>query len=328
MTLKGSPEDILISVRNLTVTFRVPRGILVAVDRANLDIRKGEILALVGESGCGKTVLAHSLLNIVDPNGEIKSGKILFKNEIDVLSLPEEELRKFRWKKVAIIFQAAQNSLNPVMRVYEHAVDTTLAHEKVSENEIYKKFSEMLKWVRLEPERVSRLYPHEASGGMKQRIISALSLLLDPELLILDEPTSALDVLTQAYILKFLRNLHEQTGMTMLYITHDLATVAEIADRVAIMYLGQIVETGGVDQIFYDPKHPYTEALIKATPSLLSDISEIKPLPGPLPDPFSPPPGCKFHPRCAFATDRCRKIPPPLVDIGDDRTLACYKEVK
>jgi len=328
MASHATSKDVLVSVRDLTVIFRVPRGILVAVDGANLDIMEGEILALAGESGCGKTVLAHSLLNIVDPNGEIRSGKVLFKNEIDVLSLPEEELRKFRWKKIAVIFQAAQNSLNPVMRVYEHAVDTVLAHENVGEEEISKRFTELLKWVRLEPERVARLYPHEASGGMKQRIISSISLLLNPELLILDEPTSALDVLTQAYILRFLRNLHEETGMTMLYITHDLATIAEIAERVAIMYLGKIVETGSVYQIFKDPKHPYTEALIKATPSVFSDVSEIKPLPGPVPDPINPPPGCKYHPRCPFAMDICSKTAPQLTDIGDGRMVACYYAVK
>lgn len=321
-------KDILVSVRDLTVTFNVPRGILVAVDGVDLDIKRGEILALAGESGCGKTVLAHALLNIVDPNGEIKNGKVLFENDVDVLSLPEEELRKFRWKKIAVVFQAAQNSLNPVMRTYEHATDTTLAHEKASKEEIYKRFSELLEWVRLEPERITGLYPHEASGGMKQRIIAAISFLLKPELIILDEPTSALDVLTQAFILRFLRDLHRDTGLTMLYITHDLATIAEVAERVAIMYLGNIVEIGSVEQIFYEPQHPYTEALIKAIPSLVGDVSDIKPLPGPIPDPMSPPPGCKFHPRCAFAAERCAKLFPELFDIGRGRMLACHRAVE
>lgn len=296
--------------------FRVPRGILRAVDKVDLDIRKGEILGLAGESGCGKSVLAHAIIKQVDPNGYIRDGEVIFEGR-DVYSLKEEALRRFRWKDVAIIFQGAQNSLNPVMRVVGHVIDTVLAHEKSSKDDILKKSIELLNFVRLDADRVLELYPHELSGGMKQRSVSAISLLLRPKLLILDEPTSALDVLTQKYFLKLMKDIHEKLGITMLFITHELGTIAEIADRVAIMYLANIIEVGSVEDIFYDPKHPYTDALIKSIPSIVGEVGDVKPVPGPVPDPVFPPPGCRFHPRCPFAFGRCRKEKPQLKEIGE-----------
>jgi len=317
--------QVQISIRGLTVEFRVPRGVLRAVDNVDLDIYRGEVLGLAGESGCGKSVLAHSLLKIVDPNGYIKSGKIIFDNKIDILSLSEDELRKFRWKKIAIVFQGAQSALNPVMRVQEHFLDTFLAHESESDKEkILSRSADLINKMRLDSERVLRLFPHEMSGGMKQRTIAALGLLLNPEFLILDEPTSSLDVLTQKYILKLLRDLHEQTGLTMLFITHDLATLAEIAERIAVMYLASIVEIAPVEELFYNPKHPYTQVLLKALPSRKKSIDEIKPLPGPLPDPVNPPSGCKFHPRCSYAMPICKKVRPKLIDLGNGCQVACH----
>ena len=316
--------EALISIRELTVEFRVPRGILRAVDEVNLDIYKGEVLGLVGESGCGKSVLAHAIIKQVDPNGYIKCGKVLFEGR-DVFSMSEENLRKFRWKDVAIIFQGAQNALNPVMHVFDHMMDTVLAHEKSSKESILKRSSELLRMVRLDADRVLKLYPHELSGGMKQRVISAMSLLLNPKFLILDEPTSSLDVLTQKYFLRLIRDIHEKTGITMLFITHDLGCAAEVADRVAVMYLANIIEVGRVEEIFYDPKHPYTAALIKSIPSTIGKIGEIKPIPGPIPDPVLPPPGCRFHPRCQYAFDKCKKEKPNLIDIGGERLVACHR---
>jgi len=313
----------LVSIRGLTVEFRVPRGILGAVDEVDLDIQKGEILGLAGESGCGKSVLAHAIIKQVDPNGYFKGGKVLFEGR-DVFSLNEEDLRRFRWKDVAIIFQGAQNALNPVMRVVGHMVDTVQAHEKTSKDDVLKMSHELFGFVRLDADRVFKLYPHELSGGMKQRIISAMSLLLSPKLLILDEPTSALDVLTQKYFLKLMRDIHEDLGITMLFITHELGTMAEIADRVAIMYLANIVEIGSVEEIFYDPKHPYTAALIKSIPLTVGEMEDVKPVPGPVPDPVFPPPGCRFHPRCPHAFDRCSKEKPNLRNIGGGRLVACH----
>jgi len=323
--LKEAEREIQIRIRGLTLEFRVARGILRAVDNVDLDIYSGEILGLAGESGCGKSVLAHAVLNLVDPNGYIKSGKILFKGKTDVLSLPEDKLREFRWKKVAIIFQGAQNVLNPVMRVREHFLDTFQAHQKKTDKEkIISKSSALVKRMRLDSTQVLKMFPHEMSGGMKQRAISALGLLLDPEFLILDEPTSSLDVLTQKYILNLLRNIHKRTQLTMLFITHDLATLAEIAERVAIMYLGNIVEVAKVDNIFYEPKHPYTQALLKALPTREKSIDEVKPLPGPIPDPINPPSGCKFHPRCSYAIPICQKTSPKLTHVNGGCLVACH----
>lgn len=321
-----SQRKVILSVRDLTVEFRVPRGILRAVDGLNLDVYEGEVLGLVGESGCGKSVFAHALLKLVDPNGYIKSGKVIFDGAKDVYSLSKKELRRYRWKDVAIIFQGAFNSLNPVMKVFDHMVDTVLAHEKnVLKEEIKKRSVDLLKMVRLDPETVLGRYPHELSGGMKQRAISAMALLLKPKVLILDEPTSALDVLTQKFFIRILRDLRKEFGLTMIFITHDLATVAEIADRVAIMYGGTIVEIGSVEDIFYRPRHPYTKALLSAIPSIIGDISELRPLPGPLPDPVNPPPGCGFHPRCPYAIKICREVRPELEGIDEVRFIACHR---
>jgi len=315
-------NDVLLQIRNLTVEFRVPRGILRAVDSAVLDIKRGEVLGLIGESGCGKSVLAHSILKIVAPNGYIKSGKILFEGR-DVLSLSDEELRKYRWKEVAIIFQGAQNSLNPVINVKEHMLDTIKAHKPATTEEALVYSSSLLKSVWLEPSRVMKAYAFELSGGMKQRVITAMSMLLDPKLLILDEPTSSLDVLTQRYLLELLKDIHRQKNVSMLLITHDPGIAAYLADRGAIMLLGNIVEVGSVEQIFYNAKHPYTRALIDAVPSIVGNI-KVKPIPGPLPDPVNPPPGCPFHPRCPYAMEVCKHVRPELIELENGRQVACH----
>lgn len=322
-------RDIILSIRGLTVEFRVPRGILRAVDDVYLDIFRGEILGLAGESGCGKSVLAHAILNLVDPNGYIKSGEVLFKDDgefVDVLKLSDDRLRKFRWSKISIVFQGAQNSFNPVLKIISHFKDTVEDHGiKFSRESLVELASKLMKNVNLDASRVLEMYPHEMSGGMKQRTLISLSFILNPKLIILDEPTSALDVLTQKYIVSLLRDIHEKTGLTMLFITHDLATLAEIADRVAVMYLGNIVEVADVYTIFYEPKHPYTRALLKSIPSLIGPLEELKPLPGPLPDPVNPPSGCKFHPRCSERMEICEKVRPKLVDIGNGHLVACHK---
>ena len=284
---------------------------------------KGEVFGLSGESGCGKTVIAHCILKLVAPNGFIEGGKIMFEGK-DVLYMSDEELRKYRWKDVAIIFQGAQSALNPLLLVNAHMVDTVLAHQKSSKNDIFERSGEFLKLLRLDPNLVLKMYPHELSGGMKQRSMSAMSLLLTPKLLILDEPTTALDMLTQRYLLKMLRDIHEETGITMFYITHDLTVMSEIVDRIGIMYLGNIVEIGKTKDIFYDPLHPYTEALINAIPSIVGDVIAT-PIPGPIPDPVNPPSGCNFHPRCPEATELCEKTKPELIEVEKGRLVACHK---
>lgn len=326
--INSTGNNVLLSVRGLTVEFRIPRGILRAVDDVYLDIYEGEVLGLAGESGCGKSVLAHAILKIVDPNGYIKSGKVIFKEngrEIDILSLSKEELRKFRWSKIAIVFQGALNSFNPVIRIRDHFIDTVQDHRgRVSSSDIIKESSKFLEEVLLDASRVLGMYPHELSGGMKQRTLIALSFILGPRLVILDEPTSALDVLTQKFIIRLLKKIHEKTGLTMIFITHDLAVLAEIADRIAIMYLGNIVEIADTYKIFYEPKHPYTKALLEAIPSITGPVEDLKPLPGPIPDPVNPPPGCKFHPRCPHRMRICKERKPELIDLGGRHLVACH----
>lgn len=312
----------LLSVRDLMVEFALGRGILRAINRASLDVYPGEVMAVVGESGSGKTTLAFSILNLVPPPGRITDGEILFDDK-DVLSLSPEELRKYRWKEVSMVFQAAQNTMNPVMRIADQMIDTVSAHEKMPKGKIVERASELLEMMRLEPSQVLHSYPHELSGGMKQRAVIATSLILDPKMLILDEPTTALDVVTQAYILDILADVREKLRLTMMLLTHDMSIVAKLADRVAVVYAGRIMEVGKIEEIFYDARHPYTIGLIKAAPSLIGDISDKKPIPGSPPDLLNPPPGCPFHPRCAYATERCREEP-ELEDIGGERLVACH----
>jgi len=314
----------MLKVRGLTVGFRVPRGILRAIDNLDLDVYENEVLGLVGESGCGKSVLAHTILKVVDPNGFVEGGQILF-NGKDVLNLSHDELRKYRWSDVSIVFQGAFNSLNPVMKVFEHMVDTTKSHENKTREWIHDRSNELLQMVRLDSSAVLDRYPHELSGGMKQRVVAAMAMLLKPKLLILDEPFSALDMLTQKFFLKILVDIRKQTEASMIFITHDLAPVAEIADRVAVMYCGVIVEASGVNEIFYNPKHPYTRALLSSIPSVVGEVEDLKPVPGPLPDPINPPLGCGFHPRCSYAIDVCSKARPPLEDAGEGSLVACHR---
>jgi len=313
-----------LKVRGLVIDFKVRRGLLRAVDNLNLDVYKGEVLGLVGESGCGKSVLAHAILRLTDPNEIIRSGKILFEGR-DVFSFSEKELREYRWRDVAIIFQGALNSLNPILKVEDHMYDTVIAHERADEKEIWERSSSLLEMLRLDGKLVLPRYPHELSGGMKQRVVSALAMLLKPKLLVLDEPTSSLDMLTQKYMVRMLAEIKKKTDITMLFITHDLAVEAEIADRIAVMYSGDIVEIGKINEIFYDPIHPYTRALVRSVPSLVGDINEFKPIPGPLPDPVNLPPGCKFHPRCPYSKDICSKVRPKHEKLENGRMIACHR---
>ena len=313
----------LLSVKDLAVEFDLGKGALRAVNGASLDVQQGEIMAIVGESGSGKTTLAFSIFNLVPPPGKIVGGEIFFDGK-EVLSLNPEELRKYRWKEVAMVFQAAQNVMNPVARIADQMIDTAQAHGKTSKGEVIEHASELLKMVRLEPSQVLHSYPHELSGGMRQRVIIALGLLLDPRMLILDEPTTALDVVTQAYILDILTDIRDKLGLTMILLTHDMSIVAKVADRVGVMYAGRIMEVGKVEEIFYDARHPYTMGLIRAAPSLIGDIGDKKAIPGSPPDLLNPPAGCPFHPRCAYATSHCAEVVPELKDTGGERLVACH----
>ena len=327
MVIAAQREPVIV-VRNLSVEYLTPRGVVKAVRNVNLEVYKGETLFIVGESGSGKSTLGFALLNLVPQPGYIKEGEVLYRvdgNEVNLMKLPPDEQREFRWKHVSMVFQAALNSLNPVMRVWDQLYDTIKAHDRnVSREEAYEKVRNLLSLVRLDADRVLRAYPHQLSGGMRQRVMIAMALLLDPKVVILDEPTTALDLLTQKNIIEVLKNIKSKLGTTMIFITHDLSLAAELADRVAVMYAGRIVELGDVYEVFYRPKHPYTYALMKTVPKLTSVDEELYPIPGSPPDMVNMPPGCKFHPRCPYAADVCKQVEPPDEWVASGHLVACH----
>ena len=324
-------ERTLLKAIDLTVAYKMPRGISRVVDKAYFYAHKGEVLGLIGESGSGKTMLASAIMRVIPPPGVI-TGKILFRSRslgvVDILKLPQDKLRRIRWKEIAMVFQGAMNAFNPTLKIKEHFLDTAKAHGWHDTHEILEKAHKLLEMVRLEPERVLNSYPHELSGGMKQRALIALSLLLDPHLLILDEPTSALDTISQRAVLDVLKDVYNKFKLSMIFITHDVPIVAGLAHRVAIMYAFKVIEIGPIDRVFKNPQHPYTAGLLSSIPTLEVDVEKIKPIPGRRPDPINPPPGCRFHPRCPYADEKCRKIEPKLVEVEPEHYVMCHKAGK
>ncbi len=325
---RHSGQVVPLSIEDLWVEYEVRRGHVKAVRGVTLDLRPEESLALIGESGCGKTTLGLALVRLLVKAARITEGSITYRRddqELDVLSLNSRELRRFRWRECAMVFQSALNAFNPVLRIRDQIYDTARAHGVTSREETNQRALELLEYVQLDPRRVINAYPHELSGGMRQRVLLAMSLLLSPQVLILDEPTTALDILTQRTIIDLLVRLKADLGFSMLFISHDLATAAELADRVATMYAGGIVELGSVNDIFYRPYHPYTLGLIHAVPTVTGDFEELVSIPGAPPDLIDPPDGCKFHPRCPYATERCRAEEPQLEPVaGDGHLVACF----
>jgi len=317
----------LLEVKDLRVYYYTLKGVVKAVDKVSFSVEKGETLGLAGESGCGKSTLGFSLLRLVPPPGRIVGGKILFEG-MDVTAMPEDKLRReYRWKRVSMIFQGAMNALNPVKTIGDQIAEAILAHEEnVTKREALERAAELLKMVGIEPRRI-RSYPHELSGGMKQRVVIAMALALNPPLVIADEPTTALDVVVQAQIMNLLKRLKKEYGMSMILISHDLALIAEIADKVAIMYAGKIVEIGTAEQIYNNPKHPYTQGLIRSVPRLRG-AKRLEWIPGQPPDLRNPPPGCRFAPRCPYAMDRCRREEPPMVEVEPGHWVACWLYAK
>lgn len=317
-----------LSVEDLWVEYQIERGVVKAVRGVSFDLFQGESLALIGESGCGKTTLGVALIRLLVKAARIRKGDVTYwrgNRGVDVLSLNENELRHFRWGECAMVFQSALNAFNPVLRIWDQIWDTVKAHGGMSKGQARKRALELLEQVQLDPNRVIDAYPHELSGGMRQRVLLAMSLLLDPQVLILDEPTTALDILTQRTIIDLLRRLQQEIGFSMMFISHDLATAAELADRVATMYAGSIVELGPVHDIFYRPAHPYTLGLIRAVPTVTGEFEDLVSIPGAPPDLVDPPPGCKFHPRCPYADERCREEEPRLEPYyGDTHAVACF----
>ncbi len=322
------PTSPPLSVRDLWVEYRAERGLVKAVRGVSFDLASEESLALIGESGCGKTTLGVALIRLLVKTARIRQGEVIYQRDgraVDVLSLNPRELRRFRWRECAMVFQSALNAFNPVLRIWDQIHDTAQAHGMVSRDEVRQRAMQLLEQVQLDPRRVIDAYPHELSGGMRQRVLLAMSLLLNPQVLILDEPTTALDILTQRTIIDLLRRLKADVGFSMIFISHDLSTAAELADRVATMYAGTIVEIGPVNDIFYRPAHPYTLGLIRAVPTVTGEFEELRSIPGAPPDLIDPPTGCKFHPRCPYATPQCREAEPSLGPYyGETHAVACF----
>ena len=311
----------LLEVKSLKIYYFTLRGVVKAVDNVSFTLERGESLAIVGESGSGKSTLGYGLIRLVPPPGRIVEGEIIL-DGTDLTKLPESRIRReIRWKRISMVFQGALNALNPVKRVGDQIVDAILAHESVTKKEALQRAMELLKAVGIDPRRVNN-YPHEFSGGMKQRVVIAMALALNPDIVIADEPTTALDVVVQAQILNLLKKLKQERKMSIILITHDLSLVAELADKVAIMYGGKMVEIGSSDDIYTDPKHPYTKGLMASIPRL-GGKKELYWIPGNPPDLRSPPPGCRFHPRCPYAMDICRVKEPPYYNIKGV-SVACW----
>jgi len=300
------------------------RGWVRAAEGVNIRVEKGEALGLAGESGCGKTTVAMSILKILPQGGTIRGGKIIF-DGTDLVPLSENEMRKIRWKGIAIVFQGAMNAMNPVLKVGDQIVEAIRTHEPdVSSKESWERARKLFELVGIDPERVDN-YPHEFSGGMRQRALIAMALAANPKFLIGDEPGTALDVIVQAQTLKLMRDLRERLGLSMLVISHDLSILAETCEKIAIMYAGRIVEYGDAESVFKEPLHPYTQGLIKAFPSIKGERIRLTSIPGQPPDLLRPPPACRFNPRCPYVMDICKKVDPPLGKSGrGDHLVACH----
>ena len=308
----------ILSVRDLSIDYRTRRGPVRAVRDVSFDVARGETVAIIGESGSGKTTLAISLIRLSPRSARITKGQILYTNDretVDIRTLPEDELRQFRWSECAMVFQAALNSFNPVINIWEQFADTGRAHGMKDSKQIHARAEELLDLVRLDPRRVLGAYPHELSGGTKQRVLIALSLLLKPQLVILDEPTTALDILTQRSIIDLLAQLRKAIGFLLIFISHDLSIAAELADRMITMYAGTVVERATVSDLFYRPRHPYSVGLLRAVPRVSGAMGALASIPGSPPDLIRLPPGCTYAPRCPLAIAACSEREPDLVPV-------------
>jgi peptide/nickel transport system ATP-binding protein len=315
----------LVEIRDLATYFRTEEEEARAVDGISLDIRKGETLGLVGESGCGKSVTALSIMRLIpSPPGKIVRGQILLENR-DLVQMRESEMRRVRGNRISMVFQEPMTSLNPVFRVGSQIAEAAMLHQRLSRRDAKQRTIEMLAKVEI-PAPAERFgeYPHQLSGGMKQRVMIAMALVCEPSLLIADEPTTALDVTIQAQILRLLKNLQDEMGMSVLLITHDLGVVAETAHRVAVMYAGKIAEMAETEPLFGRPLHPYTRALLESIPKLGEKKRRLSVIPGEVPNPVAFPTGCRFHPRCSLATDVCREKQPPLEEHERGHMAACW----
>ena len=314
-------DGMLLDVQNLVMTYSTMQGKVRAVDGVSFSLRKGEALGLVGESGCGKSSIAMALLRLLPESARIESGSVLL-DDVDIVTLPEDEMRAYRWARISMVFQAAMNSLDPVYRVGDQIIEALEQHVLSARPESIERVRELYDLVSLDHSFITR-YPHEYSGGMRQRAIIAMALACEPDLIIADEPTTALDVIVQNRILREMKKVQDELNMGMIYISHDMAVIAEVSDVVAVMYAGKIMEFGDAHGIFNSPIHPYTRALMSAFPSVTGEKKELAGLSGELPNLLNPPSGCRFHPRCPYATKECATQDPPIVRVGE-RWAACW----
>ncbi len=320
-------EDVLLEVRNLKTYFSLMDGIVPAVDGVSFSLKRGETLGLVGESGCGKSVTALTIMRLLEtPPARIVGGEIWFDGR-EILSMPMDKFRRIRGNDVTMIFQEPMTSLNPVMTIGDQIVESVVFHRHVSRKEGLRRAVEILSKVGIAtPERRARQHPHELSGGMRQRVMIAIALACDPKLVIADEPTTALDVTIQAQILELIKELQVETGVSLLLITHDLGVVAETVQQLAVMYAGKVVEAGTADEVLLAPRHPYTEGLLGSIPSTASRGKRLNVIQGTVPNPFRMPAGCRFAPRCPYRFEPCDPLQPPLdpVDRNGTRLAACW----
>ncbi len=318
----------LLEVSDLRTSFKTDDGIVVAVDGVNLEVFKGESLGIVGESGCGKSVTSMSIMRLLKTPPAKIEGKILFEGK-DLLSMSMDEMRKIRGNEIAMIFQEPMTSLNPIFTCGRQISEAIQIHQGLSKLESHKKAIEMLKLVGISlPEKRVNEYPHQLSGGMRQRVMIAIALSCHPKLLIADEPTTALDVTIQAQILSLIKGLRKELGMAMVLITHDLGVVAEMTERVIVMYAGQIVEEADVHSLFKKPQHPYTIGLLNSIPKMDGKVDELKIIPGVVPHPLEMPKGCRFAPRCDFAINICKEKPPELTKTASNTVVRCWLRQK
>jgi len=312
----------IIESENLKIYYKTLKGYIKAVENVSFDIEKGETMGLVGESGCGKTTIGMSIMRLLPRNAKIIGGKILFEEE-DLIKKREEEMEKIRWKEISMIFQAAMNALNPVYRIEDQILEAIYAHENISKKEAVERVSKLYTLVGIDPKRAKE-YPHEYSGGMKQRAIIAMALACNPKFIIADEPTTALDVMVQDQIISEIKEIQKKLQMTMMYISHDISVIAETCRRIGVMYAGNIVEYADAISLFKNPLHPYTEALMSSFPSIKGEKKKLTPVPGEPPNLLNPPSGCRFHPRCSKAKNLCRKKAPKFVEYQHRHFVACH----
>ena len=317
----------LLSVQDLSVSFYLESGIVRAVDKVSFNVRKGASYGIVGESGSGKTVTALTIMGLLPaPPARVDSGRIFFRGE-NLLAKTSQEMQQMRGSRIAMIYQDPMTSLNPVLRVGFQIAETLMVHESLSIRDAESKAIELMSATGIsQPEKRAREFPHQFSGGMRQRIMIAMALATNPDLLIADEPTTALDVITQAQILALLKHIQEKYGMTVILITHDLGIIAELCDEVLVMYAGHAMEQGSCEEIFSDAKHPYTRALLDSITRVDRNIRRLDAIPGMIPDLMNPPPGCRFNPRCPLAFNKCSAKEPPSIRIADNRFLKCWLE--